>query len=155
VLAADGAAFAAALGALHPGLRGRPAAVVTLCKTAARLRTLCSPAFAALPPLRLTHGDKRRPADDSQRSAALGVSPSALWSHEALAARFTHKEVELLWARFEPLEALLRGGAGGAALFVPGFQSGPAEYHFERAPGLATDADVAGWVRGWALSPRL
>ena len=61
------------------------------------------------------------------------------------ADRFTFEESKALWARFEPLDAMLQGDE---EMFEPSFQSGPMRYYFSDLPdGVDTESFIAGWER--------
>lgn len=126
----DGAAYRAALDRLHPdrGEKGRMLTTVFLCKAAC---------FIYL---------KKRPAakiaDDLRRRSASAHPITLNWGPE-FADRFSAEEADVLWERFQMLDALLQADEEH---FVPGFQSGPMRYYFNEMPA---DFSLADFVASW------
>ena len=86
----DGAAYRAALNALHPGRgpKGRLHSTLFLSKAARRIHHLKRPDFAALP--------------DQDQHYATSMHPMTLQWGQSIADRFSAAEANALWARFEP-----------------------------------------------------
>ena len=131
VVDGDSSRYVAALDRLHPtrGEKGRILSTVFLCKAALSVRLAKDPPYPDVP-------------EDLARRIR-GEHPITLnWGPE-FANRFTDSEAETLWRRFESLDGLLRTEAEH---FVPGFQSGPMEYHFNEMPkNYGTKDFIAGW----------
>ena len=110
-------AFQESLAALHPGERGRLVAATLLSKLVYKIR------FGSHPTREGYGGDWTQDAD---------IGP-----------RFTDKEMDTLWSRFEPLDARLQADE---EQFTPGFQSKPMRYYFEEMPeGYSVEDFVASW----------
>ena len=103
---------------LHPGEEGRIVSAILLSKLAYKLKS------GGRHPYRERFG-----GDYTQQNE--------------LAPRFSKEELEILWARFEPLDEKLQGAG---EQFVPGFQSGPMPYLFERMPA---DLDLDWFFDSW------
>ena len=132
VIAGDGTAYLASLEKLHPGRgeKGRMLTTVFLCKAALAIRLSKQAPFPDVP-------------EDLARRVR-GEHPITLnWGAE-FADRFTESQADTLWARFEPLDRLLRSEE---EMFIPGYQSGPMHYHFDEMPRDYETADFIGsWV---------
>ncbi len=117
IIAGDKESFYAGLEKLHPGEEERIVALILLSKLA---RKIC------LGP----HPDREGYGGDWSQDAELGP-------------RFSERERELLWSRFESLDQRLQSDE---EQFVPGFQSVPMRYYFEMMPErLDVDSFVADW----------
>jgi hypothetical protein len=132
ILKKDADAYREAVEALQPGAgeKGRMVLAIYLCKAAYHIHILKSPDFEALPP-------------EVRRRAASPHSISINWGPQ-FADRFSKAEADLLWNRFESLDAKLQADE---EYFVPGFQSGPMRYFFEDEP---SDFGVEDFIAGWA-----
>lgn len=129
-LGRDGRAYAAALDGLQPGIgdAGRLALSCYLSKLAWQLR-LRLVGEAGVPP--------------ALRAIAYPHHPITLNWGPTFVARFTAAEATALSERFAALDARLRGPE---PQYVPGFQSGPMEFRFERLAEPFTVADlIASW----------
>ena len=127
----DGAAYRAALDALHPGRgpKGRLHSTLFLSKAARRIHHLKRPDFAALP-------------DQDQRYAT-SMHPMTLQWGQPIADRFSTAEAAALWARFEPLDDALQAPELRKA---PGFQGEETHYYFNEVPAdLSVERFIAGW----------
>ena len=115
----DGVRFREQVAALHPGEEERLVCAILLSKLAHKLR------FEQHPERRGYGGDFTQEVE--------------------LKPRFTSRELQLLWRRFEPLDNGLKAEGGEA--FVPGYQSGPMSYRFEEMPDQpeSLEAFVAEW----------
>ena len=127
----DGAAYRAALDALHPGRgpKGRLHSTLFLSKAARRIHHLKRPDFAALPP-------------HDQRYAT-SMHPMTLQWGQPIADRFSTAEAAALWARFKPVDDALQAPEPQRA---PGFQGEDTHYYFNEVPAdLSVERFVAGW----------
>ena len=133
VIARDTGAYRAGLESLQPGAgpHGKTVLTIYLSKAALHIRALKDPGFDVT-------GETWRRATSSH--------PITLnWGPE-FADRFTVEESRTLWARFEPLDAMLQGDE---EMFEPSFQSGPMRYYFSNLPnGVDSESFIAGWERG-------
>ncbi len=102
-IAADGPAFLAAVERLHPGESMREVCLILLSKLARKLARGSHP---------------ERPGYGGDFTQDRELKP-----------RFGGEDLETLWRRFEPLDAMLQ--APGGEEYVPGYQSGPMSYRFE------------------------
>ena len=131
VIEGERGAYIEALDRLHPGRseKGKILSTVFLCKAALSIRLEKHPPFPEMP-------------EDLARRVQ-GTHPITLnWGPE-FADRFTALEAESLWQRFKLLDALLQSEG---EQFVPGFQSGPMQYHFNDMPrDYATSDFIASW----------
>jgi ectoine hydroxylase-related dioxygenase (phytanoyl-CoA dioxygenase family) len=131
-IARDGSAYRAALDRLHPGRgeKGRMLTTVFLCKAACFIYLKKRPAAKV--------------ADGLRRPSASSHSITLNWG-PAFADRFSADEADVLWERFQKLDALLQADE---EQFVPGFQSGPMRYYFNEMPaGFGLAEFTAGWER--------
>ena len=119
ILKKDAEAYCEAVEALQPGAgeKGKMVLAIYLSKAAYHIHILKSTDFDALPP-------------EVRRRASSPHSISINWGPQ-FADRFSKEEADLLWGRFEVLDAKLQAEED---LFVPGFQSGPMRYFFEEEP---------------------
>ena len=117
IIAKDKGLFYAGLETFHPGENNRIVALILFSKLAYKI---CIGSH----PNRESYGND--------------------WSQDmVIGPRFSKKEKELLWSRFESLDHRLQADE---EQFVPGFQSGPMHYFFEEIPeGLDVDSFVANW----------
>ena len=132
VIARDPAAYRASLASLQPGAgpHGRTVLTIYLSKAALHIRALKDPKFDA--------------TEETRRRASSSHPITLNWGPE-FADRFTFEESRALWARFEPLDAMLQGDE---EMFEPSFQSGPMRYYFsDLLDGVDTEAFIAGWER--------
>lgn len=130
ILACDSAAFLASLDRLHPGRgeSGRLLSTIFLSKSAKRIHHLKSAGFDRL--------------SAQERLWATQIHPMTLQWGKPLAARFTQRESETLWARFEYVDNLLQAGDDQ---WTPGFQGDETRYFFEYLPPqLGMDGFLAG-----------
>jgi hypothetical protein len=129
-------AYRAGLESLQPGIgpSGKTVLTIYLSKAALHIRILKDPSFDVT---------------ESTRHRAMGSHPITLnWGAE-FADRFTVKESETLWSRFEGLDAMLRDDV---EMFEPAFQSGPMYYYFNELPdGVNTESFIASWADSPAL----
>lgn len=131
ILKKDAEAYGEAVEELQPGASGKGKMVLAiyLSKAAYHLHILKSPDFDTLPP-------------EVRRRASSPHSISINWGPQ-FAERFSKEEADLLWQRFEVLDAKLQTEED---LFVPGFQSGPMRYFFEEEPSnFGVDDFIASW----------
>ena len=121
-LSGDGEAFEAGLSRLHPPEKGRRTCLILLAKQALALYRQSG----------LTGGN--------------GSGQSVYdWQLQELASRFTHRELERLWRRFEPIDEALRSGA---SRHVSGFLGPTTDYEFERVPAGMTAEGICAEVLG-------
>ncbi len=133
VIAGDAASYRAALESLQPGAgpHGRTVLTIYLSKAALHIRALKDAGFDV--------------TEDTRRWAGSSHPITLNWG-PSFADRFTREESKALWARFEPLDAMLQGDED---MFEPSFQSGPMKYYFSDLPdGVETESFIAGWQRG-------
>ena len=131
ILKKDAEAYCEAVEALQPGAgkKGKMVLAIYLSKTAYHIHILKSPDFDKLPP-------------EVRRRASSPHSISINWGPQ-FADRFSKEEADLLWQRFEVLDAKLQTDED---LFVPGFQSGPMRYFFEEEP---SNFEVEDFIASW------
>ncbi len=127
----DVAAVRAALAELHPGEAGRMRTIIQLSKFAQRLYRLRQPEIASLPPL--------------ERSRATGAgSIYRLDGLERSAVGYSEADANALWRCFAALDAKLQADE---EQFVPGYQSGPTRYVFEKMPpNVGVEEFIASWA---------
>lgn len=131
VIAHNGPAYLAALDQLHPGRgeKGQLLSTVFFSKLVQVIRVAKHPEVDDIP--------------QDLRHRLGGSHPITLNWGPQFADRFTTAEADTLWARFKPLDRLLRADK---EMFIPGYQSGPMIYHFDEMPANYTVADfIAGW----------
>ena len=131
ILKKDAEAYCEAVEALQPGAgeKGKMVLAIYLAKAAYHIHILKSPDFDKLPP-------------EVRRRASSPHSISINWGPQ-FAARFSEEEANLLWQRFEAIDAKLQAEE---ELFVPGFQSGPMRYFFEEEP---SNFEVEDFIASW------
>ena len=131
ILKKDAEAYREAVEALQPGAgkKGKMVLAIYLSKTAYHNHILKSSDFDKLPP-------------EVRRRASSPHSISINWGPQ-FADRFSKEETDLLWQRFEVLDAKLQTDED---LFVPGFQSGPMRYFFEEEP---SNFEVEDFIASW------
>ncbi len=131
ILKKDAEAYCEAVEALQPGAgeKGKMVLAIYLSKAAYHIYILKSTDFDKLPP-------------EVRRRASGPHSISINWGPQ-FADRFSKEEADLLWQRFEVLDAKLQAEED---LFVPGFQSGPMQYFFEEEP---SNFEVADFIASW------
>ena len=131
ILKKDAEAYHEAVEELQPGAgeKGKMVLAIYLSKAAYHLHILKSPDFDKLPP-------------EVRRRASSPHSISINWGPQ-FADRFSKEEADLLWQRFEVLDAKLQAEE---ELFVPGFQSGPMRYFFEEEP---SNFEVEDFIASW------
>jgi hypothetical protein len=130
-LAGDGAAYHAALEAVHPGsgAMAKRQTTIFLSKSVRRIRALKDPGFDQLP--------------DLERGYATGVHPMTMQWGVELAGRFTDEEAAALWDRFEWVDDCMQTDEEHS---TPGFQGGPTRYLYNEVPDeLTVDDLVARW----------
>ncbi len=117
--------------ALQPsaGEASKMVLAIYLCKAAYHIDILKNSDFEQLPP-------------EVRRRAANPHSISINWGPQ-FANRFSKAEADLLWQRFETLDAKLQADKEH---FVPGFQSGPMRYFFNEMPA---DFGVEDFIASW------
>ena len=117
--------------ALQPsaGEASKMVLAIYLCKAAYHIHILKNSDFEQLPP-------------EVRRRAANPHSISINWGPQ-FANRFSKAEADLLWQRFETLDAKLQADKEH---FVPGFQSGPMQYFFNEMPA---DFGVEDFIASW------
>ena len=132
VIDKDVGAYRAALEALQPGAGEKGTLVLTiyLSKAAYHLHILKGPSFDSLP-------------EEVRRRASGPHSISLNWGRE-FANRFSQAEADILWQRFETLDARLQAEEEH---FVPGFQSVPMRYFFEKMPA---DVGIEDFIASWS-----
>ena len=131
VLKKEAEAYCEAVEELQPsaGEKGKMVLAIYLAKAAYHIHILKSPDFDELPP-------------EVRRRASSPHSISINWGPQ-FADRFSKEEADLLWQRFEVLDAKLQTDED---LFVPGFQSGPMRYFFEEEPSnFGIEDFIASW----------
>ena len=127
----DGAAYRAALDALHPGRgpKGQLQSTLFLSKAARRIHHLKRPDFAELP-------------DQDQRYAT-SIHPMTLQWGRPIAERFSNEDAAALWARFKPVDDALQASE---LQHSPGFQGNHTHYYLNEVPEtLSVDSIVDGW----------
>ena len=131
VLKKDVEAYCEAVEELQPGAgeKGKMVLAIYLSKAAYHIHILKSPDLDNLPP-------------EVRRRASSPHSISINWGPQ-FADRFSKEEADLLWGRFEVLDAKLQAEE---ELFVPGFQSGPMRYFFEEEP---SNFEVEDFIASW------
>ncbi len=131
ILKKDAEAYCEAVEALQPGTgeKGKMVLAIYLSKAAYHIHILKSTDFDELPP-------------EVRRRASSPHSISINWGPQ-FADRFSKEEANLLWQRFEVLDAKLQAEED---LFVPGFQSGPMRYFFEEEP---SNFEVEDFIASW------
>ena len=131
ILKKDTEAYSEAVEELQPGAgeKGKMVLAIYLSKAAYHIHILKSPDFDTLPP-------------EVRRRASSPHSISINWGPQ-FADRFSKEEADLLWQRFEVLDAKLQAED---ELFVPGFQSGPMRYFFEEEP---SNFEVEDFIASW------
>ena len=127
----DTAAYLASLENLHPGRRekGRMLSTVYLCKAALMIKLKKHPGLEGVP-------------DEFRRRAQKPHPLTMNWGPE-FANRFSMKEADVLWERFEKLDALLQADEEHLS---PGFQGMPNRYHFNQMPA---DFNVEDFIVSW------
>ena len=131
ILKKDAEAYCEAVDELQPGAgeKGQMVLAIYLSKAAYHIHILKSPDFDKLAP-------------EVRRRASSPHSISINWGPQ-FADRFSKEEANLLWQRFEVLDAKLQAEE---ELFVPGFQSGPMRYFFEEEP---SHFEVEDFIASW------
>ncbi len=132
VIQKDAAAYhAILLEKLHPGRdkKGEMLTTVFLCKAACFIYLKKNPDYADVP-------------EDLRRRGTSAHPTTLNWGQE-FADRFSTEEAEILWGRFKPLDAQLRGDE---THFFPGFQSGPMRYYFNEMP---SNFEVGDFIASW------
>ena len=131
ILKKDVEAYREAVEKLQPGAgeKGKMVLAIYLSKAAYHIHILKSTDFDELPP-------------EVRRRASSPHSISINWGPQ-FADRFSKEEADLLWQRFEVLDARLQAEE---ELFVPGFQSGPMRYFFEKEP---SNFEVEDFIASW------
>ncbi len=131
ILKKDAEAYCEAVEKLQPGAgeKGKMVLAIYLSKAAYHLCILKSSDFDELPP-------------EVRRRASSPHSISINWGPQ-FADRFSKEEADLLWGRFEVLDAKFQTEED---LFVPGFQSGPMRYFFEEEP---SNFEVEDFIASW------
>ena len=131
VLKKDAEAYCETVEKLQPGAgeKGKMVLAIYLSKAAYHIHILKSTDFDELPP-------------EVRRRASSPHSISINWGPQ-FADRFSKEEADLLWQRFEVLDAKLQVEED---LFVPGFQSGPMRYFFEEEP---SNFEVEDFIASW------
>ena len=131
ILRKDVEAYREAVEELQPGAgeKGKMVLAIYLSKAAYHIHILKSTDFDELPP-------------EVRRRASSPHSISINWGPQ-FADRFSKEEADLLWQRFEVLDAKLQTDED---LFVPGFQSGPMRYFFEEEP---SNFEVEDFIASW------
>ena len=131
ILKKDAEAYYDAIEELQPGVgeKGKMVLAIYLSKAAYHIYILKSTDFDGLPP-------------EVRRRASSPHSISINWGPQ-FADRFSKEEADLLWQRFEVLDAKLQAEE---ELFVPGFQSGPMRYFFEEEP---SNFEVEDFIASW------
>lgn len=127
----DGAAYCAALDALHPSLgpKGQLQSTLFLSKAARRINHLKRPDFAALP------------AQDQRY--ATSMHPMTLQWGQRIADRFSAAEAAALWARFKPVDDALQAPE---LQWGPGFQGEDTHYYLNDVPAdLSVERFIADW----------
>ena len=66
-----------------------------------------------------------------------------LKKYQEIAQHFSSNELETLWGRFAPLDTKLQSDT---EQYVPGFQSGPMKYYFNKMP---SNFDIEDFVASW------
>ena len=131
VINRDGVAYHAGLEAIRPGCRenGKALLTVYLCKAVIYMSIL--------------KGNESDAWPDSLQSNAERMHPITLNWGPKFAHRFSKEEVDVLWNRFKIVNQGLRSDQEG---LVPGFQTGPLNYHFnEMPPAAQVDTFIASW----------
>ncbi len=129
VIAADEAAYRAALEILQPGAgpNGRTTLTIYLSKVALQMRIL---------------SDSERQSDDFHRWVH-GEHPITLNWGPDFTKRFTDAEAATLWSRFKYMDAALKSDA---KVFEPAFQAQPMRYYFNELPaGMDAESFIASW----------
>ena len=131
ILKKDAEGYCKAVEELQPGAgeKGKMVLAIYLSKAAYHIHILKSTDFDELPP-------------EVRRRASSPHSISINWGPQ-FADRFSKAEADLLWQRFEVLDAKLQAEED---LFVPGFQSGPMRYFFEEEP---SNFEVEDFIASW------
>uniref|UniRef100_UPI000B7D49FD phytanoyl-CoA dioxygenase family protein n=1 Tax=Candidatus Entotheonella palauensis TaxID=93172 RepID=UPI000B7D49FD len=133
VINQDATTYIAALDELQPraGEQGKRVLTIYLCKAAYHIYILKHAALDGV-------------TEEARRRASNAHPISINWGPQ-FAERFTPEEAEILWQRFERLDAKLQADREH---FVPGFQSGPMHYFFEEMPAdFGVEEFVASWGR--------
>ena len=129
----DAAAYRAGLEALHPGAgdSGKTVLNVFMCKAAQHLRVS-----------KMTDRELQAVPEQVRRWSFADHPTTLNWGLD-FRERFSAEEADVLWQRFSTMDAMLQADT---EQFIPGFQSGPMGYYFEKSPhDIGVDALVAGW----------
>ena len=130
-MAKDGAEFRRCIEQIHPGTgeNGKRLQTVFLCKAVIHIRCMKRPNLRSVPEDLRTRGKRLH-------------STSLNWGPQ-FADRFTLAESDILWERFESLDAALQKDE---EQFSPGFQSEPMRYNFNEMPNdFHLDDFIASW----------
>lgn len=131
IITMDSDSYLAGLETLQPGAgpSGKTVLTILLSKAALHIRLLKDPRFVMT---RLA------------RQRMMRSSPGILnWGPE-FANRFTDRDSEILWSRFEVLDSNLQDEI---EMYEPGFQSGQMHYYFNELPdSVNTESFIASWA---------